>query len=49
MRVFPIDVGVTAGDQLLLDVGTIDGEFRHGAAISIRGDAADANGAADNQ
>ena len=27
MRVLPIDLGVTAGDQLLLDVGAVDGEL----------------------
>ena len=49
MRVLPIDLGVTAGDQLLLDVGAVDGEFRDGAAIAICGDAADPNGATDHQ
>ena len=39
MRVLPIDVRMTAGDQLLLDVGAIDGEFRDGAAIAIGSDA----------
>ena len=49
MRVFPIDVGVPAGDQLLLDVGSIDGQFRDGVAMAISGDAADANGVTDDQ
>ena len=49
VRVFPMEFGVTAGDQLLLDVGAIDGQFRDGAAVAICGDAADANGVADNQ
>ena len=39
MRVLPIDVRMTASDQLLLDVGAIDGEFRDGAAIANAGDA----------
>ena len=49
MRVFPIDVGVPAGDQLFLDVRAINGQFRDGAAIAISGDAADANGATDDK
>ena len=49
MRVLPIDVGVTADYQLLLDVGAINRKFRHGAATAIRGDSADANGASDDQ
>ena len=38
MRVLPIDVRMTASDQLLLDAGAIDGEFRDGAAIANGGD-----------
>ena len=40
---------MTGGDQLLLDVGTIHKQFCHGAAVAISGDAADADGATDNQ
>ena len=49
VRVFPIDVGVPAGDQLFLDVRAINGQFRDGAAIAISGDAADANGVSYDQ
>ena len=49
MSIFPISVGMTGGDELLLHVGAINEQLCHSAARTIRGDAADANGATDDQ
>ena len=49
MRVLPIDVGMTAGHQLLLDVGAINKQFCHGAPIPVGGHTTNANALAHNQ